>query len=164
SDGYLWLGTPSALLRFDGQRFSPMGGGPSLPEYAFIRDLVEASAGELYGATAGGVLEVVGDRLRLLRTKGGPARPIVESLAEGPGGTLWVGTARSGVWRLRADELTLVLGGEPGAPLARVNDLEVSPDGRLWAATDSGVVALGPSIERFGRSAGLPSPSTNTLE
>lgn len=163
SDGYLWLGTPSAVLRFDGQRFSPTGGGPSLPQFGFVRDLIEVRRDELYGAAVGGVLKMSGDRLELLGAGEGLTRLPVNALAVDEESRLWAGTGGAGVWRWDGESFVRHTDYESLDLQNEVNDLELAPDGAIWAATDAGVLMLGAEPEVFGADSGLPSPVANTL-
>src|ERR1017187_7650296 len=66
ADGYLWLGTGTGLIRFDGMRFvewSPAS-GPALPS-SNISCLRPASGGGLWVGTTGGVCRV--DHSRVIR-------------------------------------------------------------------------------------------------
>src|SRR5262249_46224991 len=53
TDGYLWLGTETGLVRFDGVRFSRIGDGPQSPlNRAWIRNIVETDHHDLLVGTS----------------------------------------------------------------------------------------------------------------
>jgi diguanylate cyclase (GGDEF)-like protein/PAS domain S-box-containing protein len=164
ADGYLWLGTQCCLVRFDGERFVRYeSGARGLGQYSFVRDLLQRADGSLWGASAGGVSHFDGKRFEWFDEKRGFTHPFVYALSEHDG-KLWAGTGGSGVWGLSAGRFVPhpAYVAEPGLP-ANVNAVLSHENGTLWAATDSGVLRLGPPSRRFTTLDGLPSDGVNAL-
>ena len=164
SDGYIWLGTQFGLVRFDGVRFAAFDETtPGLRQHSFARDLFESPDGVVWAGLVGGVARYAGGRFTFLDQQQGLEHPFVYAIAPGPEGSLWVGTGGTGVWRLEADTFTRHPAyRQPGLP-GQVNDLVVDADGRLWAATDGGVLSLGPPTRRYTTADGLGSLVANVL-
>jgi PAS domain S-box-containing protein len=73
----------------------------------------------------------------------------ITSLAEGPDGSIWIGTEGAGLLRYRQDSLQ-VFDRTQGLPENTVRSLTVDGQGRIWAGTaSSGVLRIAPP---FGRS------------
>jgi len=150
-DGYLWLGTPLGLYRFDGVSFEPMR--PPRPAYSMadrVVSLMVTRSGALWaGYESGGIAVYERGRFRLVHD---PKifRAVTIRMAEGRDGTIWAATTNpkahlarfsKGAWR-SVDDLS-------GLPDQDLSDLLVARDGTVWAATDHIVARLPPGETRF---------------
>lgn len=92
TDGYLWIGTRSGVMRFDGVRFvpwTPSGSGISQKE---IHGLLGARDGSLWFATADGLFRW--SNQNLIRISGIPG--FIAGIIEDRQGTIWI--TRSGAF------------------------------------------------------------------
>lgn len=129
----------------------------SLPEDG-VRDLLLDRSGLLWiGGESRGLIRVdpAGARFVLV-TDENPERPYVatnnvRSLLESPGGDLWIGTDGDGLKRIAADDRTIsyfterLLAALPDGsqnPDLRINAIVPMADGRLWLASNRGVLEL----------------------
>jgi len=167
--GFLWIGTPGGLARFDGYRFRTFVPNPNdptaLPD-GWIRAMMPDPHGGLWIGTESSGLVRYDARTETFRTwrpvprgSGGPRSTIVSALATAPDGSLWVG-GDGGLDRF--DERTgsfahvaLVPGPRQPTVLSFLYDRE----GVLWVGTTAGIfTSSGAGFRRFAvpgiRSAG----------
>ena len=87
SDGYIWIGTQSGLLRFDGSRFSRWMSpdGKNLPSSS-ISSLLGARDGSLWIGTTAGIAHFVEHRL----VEFPHFQDDVSSILEDPSGRIWI--------------------------------------------------------------------------
>jgi diguanylate cyclase (GGDEF)-like protein len=153
--GFLWIGTPEALIRYDGHRFrryvhDPLD--PGSPPSDRIFALMTASDGRLWvGFQTDGVAVYDPDRDRFVRhalpTAEGDdlAGAQVRALAETPDGAVWVGTTGRGLVRIDREGGIRVFRNGPGLgslPDDRVGALGVDHAGVLWVGTWRGLARL----------------------
>ena len=106
ADGSLWIGTSEpGLYRFQRGHLETLGVPDGLPDRP-IRQLLFDHQGILWAAPVEGPLyRLEGARFQPLASDSSQLR--IGALAEAPDGTLWVGTAGGGLWRVRQGRLVL---------------------------------------------------------
>jgi signal transduction histidine kinase/ligand-binding sensor domain-containing protein len=147
-DGWLWLGTPAGLYRFDGLKFSkfvPPDGTRMLG--SGISNLYVAPDGALLvGYITGGVSVIRGERLAHVAT---PEQVSMTMRARvDADGTMWIGTVR-GLMRGRAGKWDRI-GAAHGFPGTVVDEIFLDQDGRLLVSSQGNdVYRLDRQRDRF---------------
>jgi signal transduction histidine kinase/ligand-binding sensor domain-containing protein len=136
-DGYLWLGTESGLLRFDGVRSVPWQppAGEHLPGGS-IRSLLAARDGTLWIGTTEGLASWKDGRLMHYSELAGQVRPLLEDRE----GTIWAGGFVGSTGRLCAIQSGGAhCYGEDGSFGREVISLYEDSRGYLWAGAVTGL-------------------------
>ena len=148
-DGYLWLGTQTGLVRFDGVRFSSIAAvNGSLPEGVWVRDLLEDAEHYLWIATSGSGLfrlalssssQRAGVVTHMTAASGLPADS-VQCLLLDRKNRVWIGTPGG---LARWEHGTLVnLSRESKLTTGSIQAISQARDGAIWVAGEGDRVAV----------------------
>ena len=133
ADGFLWLGAPAGLFRFDGVRFEPFRspfGDQLLSTYVF--GLFAPPTGGLWvGYAFGGFSFIKNGRVTNFAHDTGS----VYSFAQDKNGVVWAGTG-GGLWRFDGFAWQRITAAW-NAPVINVCQVRFGHDGTLWVLTDS---------------------------
>lgn len=135
SDGSLWIGTDSGLLRFDGLRFQPWR-PPSNQHLAseYVNVLAAAGDGSLWIGTRDGLSHWKDARIRNYQTSRGSGGPSVTAIRIDVAGTIWAGTAgygSGGLCRLENERLQCYTAAD-GPPGGAVYSIFQDRNRALW--------------------------------
>lgn len=144
ADGYLWLGTPTGLLRFDGVRSVRWSApsGSALPDER-VRALLGSRDGTLWIGTSRGLASWKDGKLVVHRSVSGKT---VNAIEEDEGGTIWVGGAsgaKAFVCTIGDDSSDCY--GDNGSLGGAVLGLYRDASGALWAAGTDRIWKLKPN-------------------
>ncbi|MBB5062505.1 sensor histidine kinase [Granulicella mallensis] len=134
ADGFLWLGGPGGLFRFDGTRFERFhaSSGDQLLSTNVISIFAPTTGGLWVGYEFGGFSFVNSGRVRNYSRDDGAATGTVNGFAEDPKGIVWAGTA-NGVWEFDHSKWRR-LGSEWNGPRIFTR-LAFDREGTMWVLT-----------------------------
>ena len=129
NDGFLWLGGPNGLFRFDGTRFEPFSSpfGDRLLSTNLYSLFAPPSGGLWIGYTFGGFSFLDKGRVTNYASETGS----VYGFAQDRDGIVWAGTS-SGLWRFDHSGWQHI-GVEWNVPAGRVTQVGFDSEGILWA-------------------------------
>jgi len=151
SDGWLWLGGPNGLFRFDGVRFERYA-DPAAPLPANSVSILSAQAdGDLWiGYRFGGASRLSHGRLRNYDDRDGLPKNIgLWGLKPDAGGRMWAATTK-GMYYLDGERWQAA-GAAWSLPAGEFETLMRDRHGMLWAQGEPGIYTLGPGATRFAR-------------
>lgn len=165
-DGYIWVGTPEGVTRFNGTEFKlfDMSNTPELRENA-VRCVFEDNRGTLWLGTIGGGLTIYRNgRFEQLPWPERFDRMMVHEIVQDKAGTIWMATSR-GLIRYEYGGDPVVYARNEGLPDGHVLCVALDSQDNVWAGTTSaGVVRrTDDGFEVFGVEQGLPSPAVTDL-
>jgi ligand-binding sensor domain-containing protein len=158
ADGYLWIGTDSGLLRFDGVRFvawTPPG-GKQLPSPT-VRSLLAARDGSLWIGTEAGLSHWVNQDLTNYQT----GRGLISSILEDHNGAVWITRTRplddAGCLCQVIGAGMRCYGKADGIPFSEGGALVEDALGNFWLGSSTGLVRWKPgSFDSYTPSAMQP--------
>jgi ligand-binding sensor domain-containing protein/signal transduction histidine kinase len=139
-DGYLWLGSQTGLIRFDGVRFEMLANiQKNAPSNVWIRSVVEDSSHALWMATAdSGLFRMQGNTVTHYSAEEGLTSDNIQCVTVAKNGDVWACTT-NGMARITsgnpAGKVTM-LSTEQGLADKNVHAICEAGDGTLWAAGD----------------------------
>jgi ligand-binding sensor domain-containing protein len=166
-DGYMWMGTRTGLLRFDGVRFVPFTvlGGKQLPSGRVLA-LLGAEDGSLWIGTEGGLAEWKNDKLIINATIVGSVGVIRQDAQ----GIIWVArngsSDNSGPLCRIANGDTKCFGKAAGLPPNEccAESLALDKSGNVWVGTDDMVLQFKGDSLTVHKSDALASNSTAGID
>ncbi len=154
SDGFIWIGSYSGLVRYDGNSFVRMNSSTGIANVVCL--LVDSRERLWIGTNDGGVAVMELGKFRMWNTADGLPSPKTCDIAESGDGTIYVGTAE-GIVTIDEDMEVHPLT-DPQIAGLYVESLRTGSDGKIYGVSslDDMFVLSGGELEFFVRSGDSP--------
>lgn len=140
-DGYMWIGTPAGLVRFDGQSFKIYDQEDLHSESSDVLSLFVDGEGTLWiGTNGGGVVQFSENRFTNLKASQGLASNVVWSITEDHENNIWLATD-NGLSRYR-DGSFRVFTTKDGLADNYIWSVFEDSNHDLWIGSDTGLTVL----------------------
>ncbi|MBU3824760.1 MAG: diguanylate cyclase [Candidatus Oceanisphaera merdipullorum] len=138
----IWVGTHAGLMRLRDVPFISFTEQDGLASN-YVRTVLSHSDGSIWIGSSAGLTQFKDDKFSNIGlTMADGSLPSIVSLAEGPGGELWVGTFSHGLLRMEHGQVTRSYEIHDGLSMSEVRSLAAEPDGSLWVGTSVGLKRL----------------------
>jgi signal transduction histidine kinase/ligand-binding sensor domain-containing protein len=147
NDGYLWIGSPCGLFRFDGKRFERYH-PPSGTEFISpnVSGLLGTSSGGLWIGYRFGGFSFLKDGQLTNYARDAASTGTVKGFVQDHEGIVWAAT-NSGIWRFEHSEWQH-LGADWNAPKFAIH-MAFDRAGYLWVSNEKSLMYLAPGARRF---------------
>jgi signal transduction histidine kinase/ligand-binding sensor domain-containing protein len=136
--GTLWVGTEDGLGRLQGGRVQAVRNQADF-DPGVVRGIQQDGQGRIWAAAAGGLARMDGDTLTKVARMEGAYLRHARALHVDPAGTLWIGTARSGLVRLQGGRAQ-TYDASVGINFDQLYQMLTDDLGFLWIGTSRGIL------------------------
>ncbi len=135
-DGYLWLGTPQGVIRFDGATFTAMEASRSKSFVrARTRVLLADHLGRLWiGTGTAGIIRYDGEGFTVIDDRNGLPHPTISAICEDFCGTVWLACWDGSLAWVDAEDKVHPVASVTGEPVHEPIQLVRDAWGRMWFA------------------------------